>query len=58
MNEELAALQSVINDTHQLMSTLKDPEDVAVVSQCLTAFTRIQKKMMSPQNPASAALGR
>jgi|SwirhisoilCB2_FD_contig_31_32331056_length_641_multi_2_in_0_out_0_3 hypothetical protein len=63
MNPELAALQSVIQDVHQLMATIKDPEGTAVVSQCLTALTRLQKTMMSPQgqggatNPLIAALG-
>lgn len=62
MNPELAALQSVIQDVHQLMATIKDPEGTAVVSQCLTALTRLQKTMMSSQgqggsNPLIAALG-
>lgn len=63
MHPELAALQSSIQDLHQLMATLKDPEAVATVSQCLTALTRLQKTMMSPQgnqgatNPLIAALG-
>lgn len=46
MNPELQALQQAIQGLHQLMVVLKDPNDTAIVSQCLTALTKVQKDMM------------
>ena len=48
MPPELAALQRVITDVHQLMAILRDPRATAVVAQCLKALTGIQQTMMQP----------
>lgn len=49
MPPELAALQRVITDVHQLMAILRDPRATAVVAQCLKALTGVQQQMMQPQ---------
>lgn len=56
MNPELAALQDVIQDLHELMAVLRDPNDTAIVAQCMKALTGIQKDMMvnRPQNARQA----
>lgn len=46
MPPELAALQRVITDIHQLMVILRDPQAVAIVSQCLRQLAGLQKDMM------------
>lgn len=46
MDDQLAALQQVIQDMHSLMTVLKDPNDTSVVAQCLNQLTRVQKEMM------------
>lgn len=56
MNPELEALQNSINDLHQLMTVLSDPNDVRVVAQCLSALTGIQKTHMQPPQGAQAGL--
>lgn len=56
MNEELAALQEVIQDIHQLMTIVKDPAHTNVIAQCLRALTGIQKEMMQPQGGQQAVL--
>jgi hypothetical protein len=56
MNPELAALQRVITDVHQLMAILRDPRATAVVAQCLKALTGIQQTMMQPQQGAQQAM--
>lgn len=48
MPPELAALQRVITDVHQLMAVLKDPKATNVVAQCLKALTGVQQEMMQP----------
>jgi hypothetical protein len=47
--DELAALQEVIQDLHELITVLSDPQATQVASQCLAALTRIQQQMMSQQ---------
>jgi hypothetical protein len=56
--DELAALQEVIEDLHELITILSDPKDTAVASQCLTALTRIQQDMMQERtSSAQRAIG-
>jgi hypothetical protein len=48
-DDQLGALQDVIQDLHTLVSILTDPQATQVASQCLTALTRVQATMMSAQ---------
>ena len=48
-DDQLAALQEVIQDLHTLVSILTDPQATQVASQCLTALTKIQNTMMQGQ---------
>lgn len=56
--EQLEALQAIIQGLHELMTVMHDPTDTAVVSQCLTALTKVQKDLMvtRPQNTATQAV--
>lgn len=47
--DELAALQQVIQDLHELISVLSDPQATQVASQCLAQLTRVQSTMMQAQ---------
>jgi len=47
--DELAALQQVIQDLHELITVLSDPQATQVASQCLAALTRVQSTMMQGQ---------
>jgi hypothetical protein len=44
----LHAVQSVIEDLHDLMRLLPDPGAVNVAAQCLKAMTGLQQTMMKP----------
>jgi hypothetical protein len=58
MNEELLALQRVIQALHALTAILTDPGDTRIAAQCLSALTGIQNRMMSQQGaPAGAGPG-
>ncbi len=45
----LEAVQSVIQDTHDLMRILPDPGMVNIVASCLKALTGVQKQLMTTQ---------
>jgi len=48
-DDQLAALQSVIQDLHTLISVLTDPQATAVATQCLAQLTKVQSTMMQGQ---------
>jgi hypothetical protein len=45
----LQATQSVIQDLHDLMRILPDPQSVSVAATCLKAMTGLQQQLMAPQ---------
>ena len=56
--DELAALQEVITDLHELITILSDPKDTAIASQCLHALTKVQADMMNERtSSAQQAIG-
>ena len=51
----LHAVQSVIEDLHDLMRLLPDPGAVNVAAQCLKAMTGLQQTMMKPGGGGNGA---
>ena len=44
----LQQIQSLIQDTHDAMRNIGDPQIVATLATCLKAFTTIQQQLMAP----------
>jgi len=53
----LQATQSVIQDLHDLMRILPDPQSVSVAATCLKALTGLQQQLMAPKGPQGAGGG-
>jgi hypothetical protein len=51
----LEALQQVLQDLHQLVALLPDPNHTKIASQCLTALAGIQRDLMSQQQQQGQA---
>ena len=50
--DPLSAVQSCIQDLHQLASVVKSPEDTQAVVQALGILTKVQSNMMNAQKGA------
>lgn len=48
-------MQQWLQDTHALIASLPDPQDTAIMSQCLAQGSKIQARMMQAQQGAGDA---
>lgn len=57
-DEQLQALQSVIQDLHELISVLTDPKATQIATQCLAQLAKVQQDLMgAQQGTAQQAIG-
>lgn len=50
--DPLQAVQEAINDIHELMVTVKDPQDVNNIAGCLKILAGVQQRLMASAQAA------
>ena len=56
-DEQLDALQTAIQDLHQLATVLTDPQATQIVMTCLAQLAKVQTTMMSQQSSPQQVIG-